>query len=436
MNRQWLYQWHLKWSLVLVFPVLGWCSTGLLYLLTHHFYPAQPAAQYALPTVVNLEGRLQPAHLVLAHHGIQEWVQLRWVTLHGAAYYQVQLDDQSTQYFDRQTGALLEQGAQLHAVQLARHMVGDTSIAVLRVEKRSSTEPSLYRVYFDRADEIVVDVNLHQERLVQLTTGGHRRAAWWKAQGQDWAFLDALPWLRSILLLVVGLLSLLVVGSGITLWWDKGWIKRPLQRWVGWGWTLWVLSLVVYKSYDLFGKGTTCGLPQEVAPLPHFETQQLERLPLLYATFNKRGVHQISLAQVEGRDYFRVDWSDAKTASSYFGVKDLQIISQGEERYALTLSKYFTQLPDAGVDSVRVRSWPSEREVHVIYYQIPEPYQVYVETASSAVVAVTCGAPSAAVPDAEVSIGQWLLEVVCWGSGILLSLGVLWWWGRDRREPL
>lgn len=398
----WFYRWHRRLGVLAALPILGWCLSGLTHPLMAHFFRLQPAQRVAPAPLIQWDSSQILMQTALEQYGLDTFQQLRWVSVDAAPYYQIQVAGATPQYIHRHNGALLPDGDQQYARQLARHFLGDTSSAITQVElvtqfgqryKFINRFLPVYRVAFDRPDGMAVYVHTPSSRLGTLNDDRRRQYLWLFSQLHNWDFLTPYPKLKLGLMLFWLIASGFVALSGLLLygvWWKqwKGQQASKSRRWhrrLGLLVSLSALAFVFSGGYHALAKQQAKPRP---APKAGFPASHLQQLPALWATFNGRGVYQITLARLEGHDYFQVDWEDPKVESSYFGVHDLQIISQGEERYALALAKRHAGLPDGQVDSVRViqkfggeYGFINKRlPVHAVHYNSPQQHAVYVET--------------------------------------------------------
>lgn len=419
-NRiKWLYKWHRRLGVLAAVPILGWCFSGMTHPLMANFYRLKPVHRMAPVAQVHLDSNSLPLSTALQQNNCIAFEQMRWVVVEGEPYYQILKQNSTPLYLHAHTGIRLENGDKRYAQQLARHFLADSSSSIVSVEpvqqftaryKFINRLLPVYRVLFDRADGMAVYVHTQSSRLGTLNDHHRRRFMWVFSQLHNWDFVQGYPRLRLGLMLFWLLAGGFVALSGLCLYgvWWRHWRGSKLaasasRRWhrrIGLLVSLSSLAFVFSGGYHALAKQEGKGELRRAIARPTFALETVHRLPDLWATFNKRAVHQISLAEVEGRPYFQVDWDDPLVETSYFDVNTLEVISQGEERYALTLAKRHTQLADAAVDSVRLRTrfggeygFINKRlPVHGIYYDTDQQHSVYVETSTGKLAAVITSA--------------------------------------------
>lgn len=399
----WFFRWHRRLGLFATVPILGWCLSGLTHPLMANFFRLSPAQRVAPTPRIEWDSSQINVYDALKQQGIDEFQQLRWVTVEGAPYYQIQVAGATPRYLHRHTGALLRDGDERYARQLARHFLGDTSSAIIQVDQvtRFGSQYKfinrflpVHRVAFDRPDGMVLYVHTPSSRLGTLNDNRRRQYLWIFSQLHSWEFLKPFPRLKLGLMLFWLIVGGFVALSGLLLYgvWWKQWKGRSTSKSLKWHRRLGLLvaastlAFVFSGGYHALAKHQDQQKDSHLAERVSFPTHHLRSLPALWATFNNRGVLQFSLARLEGKDYFQVDWEDPKVENSYFDVENLQIISQGEERYALALAKHHVHLPDEQVDSVRmIQKFGGEYgfinkrlPVHAVYYK--NAHTVYVET--------------------------------------------------------
>lgn len=407
-----LYQWHRRLVWLVTLPLLGWCISGLIPPLITTFYKIEPAHPLVPTPAVAFDSTALSLKQLLEQQQIPAFQQVRWIPYQGQAYYQIWQDQQLPLYLHQHTGKVLEQGEKNYAIALAQHFSGDSSSAILEVERVTqfnSSYPSshsllpVYKVHLDRADGLTVYVSTQSSSLATLTTAAQRKLHAIFEGLHYWSFLEDWPRVRfwaMLFFITIGFLSamsrLLVYGLG----WQQLQKKFPTTAPSKWHRRLGLLMAFPLLAFTFSGAYHII-IPQQQLTPPilqptSYSTTELALLPTLQKKFKDRPVENISLVTLEGQHFFQVHWLLQQEPPSYFNTQDLQRISQGEERYALAQAQLYFPLPKGQVShtepveefGIEYKAFNRRLPVRKVVYNTPEQHEVYIATRTGELVAV------------------------------------------------
>lgn len=227
---------HRWFGLVACIAVLMFASSGLLHPVMSRTQP-QPLQRQA--PVVQADASAVPLAAVLRDRGIDGFVAAGIVQLQDGAAYRVQVDDRSARYFAVADGSEIADGERRHAQWLARHFSGDAAAAIAEsTEIREFDTDYLpvnrllpaWRVRFERADGLTAYVDTRGNRLATLVDDRKRLLQTTFRNMHDFAFLDAQPWLRASVMLVLLGAACATALAGIAIFFSLQGSAARLQR--------------------------------------------------------------------------------------------------------------------------------------------------------------------------------------------------------------
>ncbi|MGH1334637.1 MAG: hypothetical protein ACRBFS_00810 [Aureispira sp.] len=407
-----LYKWHHRLGLLVTLPILGWCISGLTHPIMANFFKIRPAHRTIEVQAPQLDSTALPLKDILERQEIQSFQQVRWMRYGGQPYYQIIQPKQTAVYLHQETGAVLEEGDKVYAQALARHFLGDSSSAIVGIERIEQFTGEyrfinrflpVYKVSFDRADGMDVYVSTESSRLGTMNNNLRKNSMAIFGALHNWDFLQAWPNTKTGLMMLFMLLGFLTAVSGLWIYgvqWKHFSEKRPNARHRRWHRRLGLmvaistLAFTFSGGYHAFAK-TQQEQPQVVPP-PMYRPADVVQLPVLKVKFADRPVGNVSLVKIEEETFFQIQWLLQHEPTGYFNAKDLQRISQGDEQYALAQSKLYTRLPDdLVVNTEPIVKFGGEYgfinkrlPVRKVTYRTPEKHTVYIETSTGAVAAV------------------------------------------------
>ncbi|MFK7798533.1 MAG: hypothetical protein AB8E82_13860 [Aureispira sp.] len=407
-----LYTWHYRLGLLVTIPILGWCISGLTHPIMANFFkirPAQRTVEVQAPAVDSTAPNLKN---ILDRQHRQGFKQIRWITYKDEPYYQIIQDKKEALYFHQQTGKFLEDGDKGYAESLARYFLGDFSSTIVGVERVDAFTQEyrfinrllpVYKVRFARSDGMEVYVSTESSRLGTMNDNWRKQSMALFAALHNWTFLQNWPVLKLSLMLLFMLAGFLAAGSGLLIY-GVFWNQLNAQR-LDAGTRRWHRRLGLLVALSTLGFTFSGGYhalakvqekPLRTVPAPLYTAEDLTLLPILKAKFADRPVGNVSLVKLEGQTFFQVQWLLQQEPAAYFNTKNLERISQGDERYALAQSKLYTQLPDSEViNTEEIVKFGGEYgfinkrlPVRKINYKTPQNHAVYVEPSTGKIAAV------------------------------------------------
>lgn len=407
-----LYRWHYRLGLLVTIPILTWCISGLIPPIMANFFkirPTQHTVELYAPVVDSTAPSLKT---ILERQYRQGFKQIRWVNYYDEPYYQIIRDKKEALYFHQQTGKLLNDGDKLYAQFLARHFSEDFSSTIEGVERVDAFTAEyqsinrflpVYKVRFARADGMEVYVSTESSRLATMKDNLHKQSMALFDNLHKWTFLQACPRFQFLLFLLFLLAGFLAAGSGFLIygvfWNQLNTVRldtrlRAWHRRIGLLVTCSILGFTFSGGYHALAKVQE--QPLRTVPAPLYTVEDLTLLPVLRAKFADRPVGNVSLVKLEGQTFFQVQWLLQNEPAAYFNTKNLERISQGDERYALAQSKLYTQLPDLQVVNTEeivefggeYSSLNKRLPVRKINYKTPQRHSIYVEPSTGKIAAV------------------------------------------------
>jgi uncharacterized iron-regulated membrane protein len=323
MNSSAILKWHRRLGLIAAVGVILSSLSGILHPIMTRLQPE--------PAKLAVDHRVPPLHdaiaprLLLSANGLATISDLRILSWAGNSYYQVTLPDGASRYyFDLVSGTPLPNGDRNYAEYLAREFVGERATAVRAAKIINSFDweyPRLnrllpvWRIEFARPDLLRAYVDTRTGRLGTLVDRTKGFSSIEFAIAHRWQWLDPIaPALRLIVLSLVLLVALGVTLSGCWIYiarWSHSaarWNLRRIHR--VWGVSISLVSFMFALSggYHLLHLGLR-GDPGERSqpPLRRHHAANLQMAP--HDAVKRAGlaaVESISLAQIDGQTYYRV----------------------------------------------------------------------------------------------------------------------------------
>lgn len=400
-----LYQWHRWMGILVVLPVLGWCLSGLTHPIMAHFLKVKPAQRFAPAQAIELDSNSIALEDALAMHLIDSFENIRIINFEKGSYYQILRFAAPCLYINTTDGALLENGEEHYAKYLARYYIGDQTSEIRSVERveRFTFEYKFinrllpaYKVSFDRDDAMDVYVETASSRLGTLNDWNRKTCIAIFSYLHNWSFLNALPTLKLILLVVLMVLTMGVAVTGVLIY-GVLWKKVPQRSSLkSRKWHRRIGLLVALSSFFFAFSGAYHALAKvktgEKGPQKQkrwIPRESVEQLPALFAKL--QSLKNVSIAKMTTGNYFQVQLQDGKrTILKYYNVNTLEELSEGDATYATDLASYYTGLPQQKINSIEpVTKFGGEYgfinkrlPVVKISYDLPEKDAVYIETHS------------------------------------------------------
>lgn len=388
-----MYSWHRIFGLITVVPVIFWTLSGLSHPFMSHWFKPTIAHEFLAPTPLPKDQLALPLPQVLAQHQVEQFRNFRVIALTGRAYYQVKNVDNSLTYYDTKTGQVLAKGDQRYAESLARYFVDD---AKTPVQLSAVTEFSpqyryvnrllpVYKVSFDRPDQMDVYVETEQGRLANYNERSRKAFLWVFNNFHNWDWLASISnnTLRySVMLLFLTIITLSAV-SGLVIYgfmWtkfrkprnaaDRVGFLRKYHRQIGLATAFVTFTFAFSGAYHATMKFSPDERIRYVSQ-PVVKTTDL-KASVLDLPLNWEAVQNISLARVDDKLYYQVvtkteekgAWSKlqqdkaetmfekvkkpAAPNVTYYDTQTASVLPEGVFRYAADLAYRFWTMDATG----------------------------------------------------------------------------------------
>jgi len=223
-----------RWlGVIACLAVLMFATSGLLHPIMSRTQP-QPL-QSSVPAAALPAGTL-PLAEILRRHGVAQFSAANVAALPGGAAYRVQVDNNGARYFAVADGDEIPNGEAQHAELLARHFSGESSAPLQELHEVTHFDDDylwvnrllpVWRARFERADGLTIYVDTRGNRLATIVDNRKRILQTTFRNMHDFAFLEAVPWLRLPLMLVLLTATFATAAAGLTLFFR---LKNPATR--------------------------------------------------------------------------------------------------------------------------------------------------------------------------------------------------------------
>ncbi len=240
--RRNIYRWHRIISLITIVPVIFWCISGIVHPFMSHWFKPRLAHEFIKPDVVNKARLTLSLQTVLARHNVPGLRTFRIVSIAGQTYYQVKGVNNQLTYYDTQTGRLLPYGDRRYAESLARYFVGDTGTTIhVELITAFSSEYRyvnrllpVWKVSFDRPDQMDVYVETEQSRLANYNERSRKAFLWVFNNFHSWLWLEQISNNTVRIGIMLTLLAIIVLStvSGLVIY-GIGWKRFKKPRYAG-----------------------------------------------------------------------------------------------------------------------------------------------------------------------------------------------------------
>ncbi len=322
-----LYRWHRRIGLAVFIAIIAWALSGLSHPIMSRINP-RPVAMVPPVSTADIAG-LAPLSATLSGNGIAEFEQAQLLNINGETFYRVE-QGANTTYINAHSGQRAEINDKAYAQQLARYYLGDDASKIASIELITAFDEEylyinrflpVYKVIFDRPDNMRVYVEVSTGRLATLIDDRKAFVGWVFRQLHSWVFIKN-PWVRTI-----AMSAMLLAGMGLSLlglWmaWrrrsknsgeknsDKeSRVQRSTSVWhrrLGIGFGVFMLTFCFSGLYHLLNKPIVAS-PELSAPQTLFRVQNLAIDWAAVAQRNAGGYfHRASLVEVDGLPYLRL----------------------------------------------------------------------------------------------------------------------------------
>jgi len=348
-----VYKWHRKLALIACIPILGWCVSGLTHPIMARWLKIKPAHRFLKTAPIQVDSNTIALDSVLKTHQIDSFRQVRPLHFQQQQYYQITQKDGTKIYINTQNNQVLEGGDEQYAVYLARHFSGDAKSKVnaiklvrgfTRYYKFINRLLPVYKVSFDRADGVEVYVETSTSRLGTINNNARKICITIFSYLHNWSFLDGVPLLKRLLMILWMLIAFLAGISGLVAYgfrWKQSVAVRgtSVRRWhrrIGLTVALSILAFAFSGAYHVVGKIQITSKPKHSIPL--FSQKSTEAWSTLLEQLKDKRIANISLIDLNGEAYYQVAEAGKKAKWHYFHTVDLKPLNGGVEEYATMLA--------------------------------------------------------------------------------------------------
>lgn len=444
--RRNVYRWHRITSLLIAVPVILWALSGFLHPVVGSFKP-RINNQSLPPAFIDLYKIKIPLGEALQKHGIDSIEKFRIISWNQNYYYQVKMFSVDVPvYLDCNNGDVVIDGDRKYAAHLAERYLsepnqqknsegmphhgaeadagsvlsslatgknkaykpGIRSITLLQEftpeYKRSNVLLPVYRVSFERKDNIRLYIETSTGKLAAAIDD---RKAWFArffSLTHSWSFLDSMGKTKNILLGLISLLCFLSSLAGFYVYnltsTKKQTAKRNNNRYVhrilG---NIFVLTTVMYSvsgAWHSFHKLPGKNIIESRIPSV-FKPGQLNcTLQELESRVDKdKTITGVSMINMNGRNYWQIDLLCGKDKyKNYLNAQTFELLNDGDARYAHYLASWFAGQPERMIRNTHKISQYNNRysmmnrRLPVMEVEFEKGPCYYVETSSGRLAAI------------------------------------------------
>ncbi|MBP6385419.1 MAG: PepSY domain-containing protein [Pseudarcicella sp.] len=367
---RYFYKCHRILGLITLVPVILWCLSGFMHpFLSHWFKPSIKNEKLPIQIIhqKDLKFSLQE---VLETNKIEKFKNVRIISFDGKTYFQIKRLSQKLEYFDAQTAHLLENGDKKYAEWMARFFIDDHKSKVLSITQQSDFSESykyinrllpVWKVSFDRPDEMDVYVETSSSRLGTFNPNSRKVFLWIFDNFHNWSFVNLLT--NNSLRIVLMLFFLTIISfsaiSGIVIYgfmWKKfkkakskkpKGILRRNHRKIGLAVALVTLTFAFSGGFHATKLWKPNTLPQMLYE-PIIEAKDLKIATHLLPIEQERW-YDMSVIKKGKQCYYQFfydETEDLLREKKYFSTQDGSLLADGDKKYAIYLAKFFLKKSD------------------------------------------------------------------------------------------
>lgn len=370
----WFYRYHRQLGVLTGIPMIFWAISGITHPLMVHFFSTDIAQRWIAPTAHSAEDIEVSVGEILRNSGGSEIRNFRMVRLEEESCYQIQDALGKLHYFSARDGREIPLAEEQHAEHLARTFLQDFESPIS--EKQRITQFTgeyayvnrllpVWRIRFDRPDQMDVYVETFGERLGTFNDRSRRGYLWFFRNFHSWSFLgDRESPVRVAAIVGFSGLSLVVGITGIFLFFT---MRTPrtagknrgrslairFHRILGITFSVFMLGFAFSALLVAFPKFSE---PRENRRIetPLLSAEMLgEELPQIVRELDFP-VYNISAASIEGRVYYQFTTmtSDRSREVRYLSVNGNEWLEQGESQYAAWLAGLISGYEPQRIDEI------------------------------------------------------------------------------------
>ncbi|NOS57423.1 MAG: PepSY domain-containing protein, partial [Cyclobacteriaceae bacterium] len=363
--KQNIFKWHRTIGLITITPVIFWCLSGLMHPFLSHWFKPEIARQVLETKVVDQQKTEISIQDVLTKSHIDEFKSFRFVEWNGKTYYQVKLVDDEIRYYDTSHGNEIKNGDKLYAEFLARYFLDDQKSILKSIKLQTEFDQQykyvnrllpVWKVSFNRADEMDVYVETSSSRLGTFNTTSRKVFLWAFDNFHNWSFINRVTNNTTRVTIMVIMLSVISLSalSGLLiygLFWrrfgkltnthqKKG--LRKYHRQIGIATAFITLTFGFSGGFHATRKLEPNRLPEMIFD-PIIRVNDLQTSSLSLSIDDER-FQNLSVVK-KGKEYFfQVFYGDSEDKASetiYLNANDGSVWKNGDNEYAQYLGKKF-----------------------------------------------------------------------------------------------
>ena len=365
--RKNIYKWHRIIGLITIIPVICWSLSGLMHPFLSHWFKPVIAREFMPARVLDKSQIRLSVQEVLKHNRITDLKNFRLVQFANGTLYQVKTVDDKLRYFSAADGAELKDGDKQYAEHLARYFLDDKTSAVKSITLQTSFSQQykyvnrylpVWKVSFDRDDNMDVYVETASSRLGTFNTTSRKVFLWVFDNFHNWSFLEKITsnTLRITIMVILLAVILSSAVTGITiygLFWsrfkkltrdnEKKGVRR-YHRQIGIAVAFVALTFTFSGAFHATRKLQPNQLPLVYEPLIKTEELTVASLDL---PVDWERLHNLSVVRKSKKDYFQAFYTmtdDAPAEAVYINAADSSVWENGNIEYAKFLGKKFLQV--------------------------------------------------------------------------------------------
>ena len=221
-TKQRIYKWHKFFAYITFIPVLLWCLSGIMHPFMAHFFKPEIKNEFITPKAIDFDKVKITLQEILNKENIHEFKNFRFVEMNDVWFYQIKLSDNSLIYFNAANGKKLYNADVIYANYLAKFFLDDHQSKILKTEfltkfdnqyKYVNRYLPVYKVSFDRSDEMQVYVETASSKLATYNPLSRQVFIWFFDTFHNWSFLDAIANNEVRIIIMSFLLSFIVFSA-------------------------------------------------------------------------------------------------------------------------------------------------------------------------------------------------------------------------------
>jgi hypothetical protein len=360
-----IYKWHRALGLLTIIPVLFWCLSGLMHPFLSHWFKPQIAHEWIPAKPLKPSDFQYSIPQVLRKNGMEQLKKYRAVQFDGQTYYQIKNLDDRWRYFNTRTGEELKDGDRLYAVFLARYFLQDSLSPVKSISLQTEFSQQykyinrllpVWKVSFDRADEMDIYVETPYSRLGTFNPSSRKWFLWVFDNFHNWSFLSDIT--NNTIRILIMILFLTIIGlsafSGILIYgfmwrWfkkpdpgDKKGILRRYHRQIGISVALVTLTFAFSGGYHATQKLEPNYLPRMSYEPVIDQSEFPDSIALSAINWDKlTNMSMIKKDTMLFHQFFYKSEKGAPPEIVYVNMHDGSIWQNGNMEYAIWLSQFF-----------------------------------------------------------------------------------------------